>query len=141
MITQRDMLLTVVVCLQVMMDVDNGNHLHWMVVNIPGEKFSEGDTIAEYNSPTPGKGEGPHRYVFLAMEQGRGQVEPSVLSERVSRSCSPANRSGLNVRALQSRLGLSEPVAANYLTVEHEDFVDSIKEYCKDQQQQQGISK
>ncbi len=43
-------------------DGDGGHRVHWLVVNVAGSRISEGgDTIVEYDSPTPGAGEGPHR--------------------------------------------------------------------------------
>ncbi len=73
------------------------------------------------------------------MEQ-QAHLDPAGLSDLASRSCSQQNRRSLGGHlpsALRQRLRLSEPVAANYLTVEHDPFVDSILEYCQDQQQQQ----
>ena len=51
----------------VMLDVDSRSttggapYVHWLEVNIPGARFEEGETIAEYNSPAPPRGEGKHR--------------------------------------------------------------------------------
>merc|ERR1712029_842656 len=45
--------------------------LHWLVVNIPGDKLEDGEDIGhgkvlmQHNGPAPPKGTGPHRYVFL----------------------------------------------------------------------------
>ncbi len=47
--------------IEVMFDVDNNNYVHWLEVNLPDEKFDGGDTIVEYSSPTPPKGQGEHR--------------------------------------------------------------------------------
>ncbi len=73
------------------------------------------------------------------MEQEKGHLSPATLSDMASLSCSDQNRLPTKpedgkqfVSRLRSRLGLSDPVAANYLTVKHEPFVDSILEYCSD---------
>ena len=50
-----------------------------------------------------------------------------------SRSCEAAGRTGFHLSNFKKDLGIgsgAEPVAANYLTVEHDDFVDSIVSYC-----------
>ena len=44
-------------------------YLHWMVINIPGEKVDDGQTITSYKGPTPKLGSGVHRYVIVAYEQ------------------------------------------------------------------------
>lgn len=43
--------------------------LHWLVINIPGNKLSEGQTIAEYIGSGPPEGTGLHRYIFLVFKQ------------------------------------------------------------------------
>jgi len=42
---------------------------HWVVVNIPGKDVSQGDVLSSYAPPTPPKGTGLHRYVFVLYEQ------------------------------------------------------------------------
>ncbi len=76
------------------------------------------------------------------MEQQRGRLSPSSLADLASLACSDRNRdlgrtSAGGLSGLRRRLGLSEPVAANYLTVEHEAFVDSIQQYCADRRGEQ----
>ncbi|XP_049304328.1 protein D1-like isoform X1 [Bactrocera dorsalis] len=43
--------------------------LHWLVINIPGNKVAEGQTVAEYIGSGPPEGTGLHRYVFLVFKQ------------------------------------------------------------------------
>lgn len=43
--------------------------LHWLVINIPGNKVSDGQTVAEYIGSGPPEGSGLHRYVFLVFKQ------------------------------------------------------------------------
>ena len=40
-----------------------------MVVNIPGSKVDQGQTITSYKGPAPKPGTGAHRYVIVAFEQ------------------------------------------------------------------------
>lgn len=60
----------------VMIDPDAPNHpegryfLHWIMANIPGEDLAQGDLkngkpIVGYVPPTPPKGTGTHRYMFV----------------------------------------------------------------------------
>ena len=44
-------------------------YLHWMVINIPGSKLDQGQTITSYKGPAPKSGTGAHRYVIVAYEQ------------------------------------------------------------------------
>jgi len=54
-----------------------GEVLHWLVANIPGNKVEEGQTLAAYIQPHPAFGTGYHRYVFLLYKQeGKVQMEP-----------------------------------------------------------------
>jgi phosphatidylethanolamine-binding protein (PEBP) family uncharacterized protein len=43
--------------------------VHWLVVNIPGDKLSEGETLIEFVPSSPGQGSGMHRYTFVLYEQ------------------------------------------------------------------------
>ena len=43
-----------------------GEWRHWLVVNIPGNDISKGDTIAQYIGAAPPVGTGLHRYVILS---------------------------------------------------------------------------
>lgn len=42
---------------------------HWLVVNIPGNDVSKGETLSEYVGSGPPQGTGLHRYVFLVYKQ------------------------------------------------------------------------
>jgi phosphatidylethanolamine-binding protein (PEBP) family uncharacterized protein len=50
-------------------DAPAGNHLHWIVINIPGSNINHGNTLLEYMGPAPPKGSGTHKYIFLLLEQ------------------------------------------------------------------------
>lgn len=42
---------------------------HWVVVNIPGNKVNDGQTLVEYIGSGPPQGTGLHRYIFLVFKQ------------------------------------------------------------------------
>lgn len=42
---------------------------HWYVVNIPGNKVDEGETLFDYIGSGPPKDTGLHRYVFILFKQ------------------------------------------------------------------------
>ena len=50
-------------------DAPSGNHLHWIIINIPGNNINEGNTLLEYMGPAPPNGSGYHNYIFLLIEQ------------------------------------------------------------------------
>lgn len=52
-----------------------GEVRHWYVVNIPGNKVSEGETLFDFIGSGPPKDTGLHRYVFVAFKQPSGKLE------------------------------------------------------------------
>lgn len=42
---------------------------HWVVVNIPGNKVAEGETLFEFIGSGPPQGTDLHRYIFLVFKQ------------------------------------------------------------------------
>ena len=119
----------------VMMDIDEqvGRRLHWMVVNIPGAKVADGDVIAEYDAPAPTMIGKPHRYVFIAYEQTRGKIDPGRLRAFVSKACQNRGRTNFDLNRFKKAFNLNEDAtAANYFTVESDEFAKSIAEYCAD---------
>lgn len=65
--------------------------LHWIVVNAAAAKAGSGDeeteisgqgyTVCDYNGPTPPRGTGKHRYVFVLYEQTSGDL-PEAVSDK-----------------------------------------------------------
>lgn len=49
------------------------NMLHWLVVNIPGNNVTQGETITKYKGPGPSKDSEFHRYVLLTYKQSSMQ--------------------------------------------------------------------
>lgn len=90
-----------------------------MVVNIPGGKLEEGETLAEYIGSSPGRDTGLHRYVFLVYKQN-GKMDFD--ERRSSKSCSRQERRSFDIQQFADKYQLGNPVAANfYLTEWHDD--------------------
>lgn len=112
----------------VMLDADNNNRLHWLVVNIPGAKVFQGQLVRGYNSPYPAPGTGPHRFVFLVMQQLGGPF--TNIPNTTEDICKNDGRENFDLELFKSRQRLSEPFAANYFTVEYDAFLQNITPVC-----------
>ncbi|KAH9388565.1 Phosphatidylethanolamine-binding protein 1 [Tyrophagus putrescentiae] len=97
---------------------------HWLVVNIPGNDISKGDTLSEYIGAGPPKGTGLHRYVFLAYKQN-GKINPD---EKRLTNRSGEGRANFKIRDFAKKYGLGEPVAGNFYQAEFDDFVPKLYE-------------
>lgn len=47
----------------------NSPYLHWLVVNIPSDKISKGDTLIDYIPPNPPQDSPPHKYIIEVLKQ------------------------------------------------------------------------
>lgn len=56
-------------------DAVGGNHIHWIVTNINGNNFDEGDEILQHYGPHPPPGSGLHNYNFLLYESDYDKKE------------------------------------------------------------------
>jgi len=56
--------------------------MHWAVANIEAGDVSSGDTVVEYNGPSPPPGTGKHRYIFTAYAQTQGRIKVTAPSGR-----------------------------------------------------------
>ncbi|XP_075223946.1 protein D3-like [Lycorma delicatula] len=83
---------------------------HWLVVNIPGMKIHEGEHLTEYFGPSPPKGTGLHRYVFLLFEQP-GKIKFNEPFKGVS---DMAERKSFKTSAFMKKYKLGKPIAGNY---------------------------
>lgn len=52
-----------------------GEVLHWLVMNVPGDRIADGDTLFAYIPSGPPPFTGLHRYVFLVFAQPNGRIE------------------------------------------------------------------
>ena len=96
---------------------------HWLVINIPGNDVTKGDTLAVYRGPSPSKGSGQHRYVFLIYKQSAIIKH----SETVLTSSSREGRTKFNARVFAKRYSLGEPIAANFFVSQYDDYVGLMR--------------
>lgn len=97
---------------------------HWLVVNIPGCKVEQGETLSQYVGSGPPKGTGLHRYVFLVYKQ----PGPLTCDERRLTNRSGDHRGNFKIRDFAVKYGLGEPVAANFYQAEWDDYVPKLYE-------------
>jgi len=70
-------------------------------------QITDGDEVMMYAGPSPPKGSGPHRYVFLAWQQQKKvQME------------TPDSRAGGNISRIAKKLSIGSPVAGNFFLAE-----------------------
>ncbi|XP_046580935.1 protein D2-like isoform X1 [Haliotis rubra] len=100
-----------------------GEWHHWLVVNIPGGRLSDGETIAEYVGAGPPPGTGLHRYVFLAYKQPNGKKDFG-LKKLTNRS--QDGRAKHSIRDFLKKAQLSELVAGNLFLAEYDDYVPEL---------------
>ncbi|CAH1117551.1 unnamed protein product [Phaedon cochleariae] len=88
---------------------------HWLVVNIPGSKVSEGDNIREYMGSAPPEGTGLHRYVFLLYKQNGKQTfdEPHQVA-------TDGNRGRFSTAQFAKKHNLGNPIAGNFFQAQWE---------------------
>jgi len=92
---------------------------HWLVINIPGDKLQEGNTIASYRGAGPPKNTGHHRYIFLVHKQpGRLETDESSVGDD-----SRIGRRKFNTRDFAEKHALGQPVAGNFFRAEYDDYV------------------
>ncbi|KFM79916.1 Protein D1, partial [Stegodyphus mimosarum] len=80
--------------------------LHWLTVNIPGTKISEGKDLMEYMHPSPPSYSDAHRYIFLIYHQPSYIFSPSYMDGK--------RRSKFNMTHMVSELELDGPEAGNF---------------------------
>ncbi|XP_011192817.2 phosphatidylethanolamine-binding protein homolog F40A3.3-like [Zeugodacus cucurbitae] len=96
--------------------------LHWLVVNIPGNKVADGQTIAEYIGSGPPEGSGLHRYVFLVFKQA-GKIEATQFIPKTSRE----GRVSVKTRDYIAKYNLGDPIAGNFYQAQYDDYVPILK--------------
>uniref|UniRef100_A0A1I7Z8X4 OV-16 antigen n=1 Tax=Steinernema glaseri TaxID=37863 RepID=A0A1I7Z8X4_9BILA len=82
--------------------------LHYLVVNIPGSKVSNGDVFFSYFPPSPPPGAGYKRYVFLVYKQ----------DSKISDNAAPDRRAGFSTSKFAEENNLGNPVYGNFFTVQ-----------------------
>ncbi|RWS26117.1 protein D2-like isoform X2 [Leptotrombidium deliense] len=83
---------------------------HWLVMNIPKNDISAGDSIYRYIGPGPPIGSGMHRYVFLVYKQ------PSKLmyNKSFGKSIPMLGRAKFSTKEFAKKYNLGEPIAGNF---------------------------
>ncbi|XP_017780608.1 PREDICTED: protein D3-like [Nicrophorus vespilloides] len=99
------------------------NWLHWLVVNIPGQCFSDGQTLTEYVGAAPPKDTGIHRYVFLVYKQCDKQYfhEPTITA------CSAENRCNFDLHQFTKKYSLKDPIAGNLFHAKWDCYVPELQ--------------
>jgi len=101
-------------------DPSRGEVKHWLVVNIPGNDISKGETLAEFIGSGPPLGSGLHRYVFLIFKQPSGKI--AVPDKPVSNK-SLDGRFNFKTRQFASEYNLGNPVAGNLYLAKYDEYV------------------
>lgn len=95
---------------------------HWLIVNIPGNDVSKGQTMSEYVGSGPPKGTGLHRYVLLVYKQP-GSITPS---EKKLTNRSGDGRGKFSIRNFAKKYNLGNPIAGNLYQAEWDDYVPEL---------------
>jgi len=96
---------------------------HWLVVNIPGNDISKGETISAYIGAGPPRDTGLHRYVYLVYKQQGKIIDPE--HGRLPNT-SGDNRGQWKVKKFAQKHQLGDPVAGNFFQAEWDDYVPKL---------------
>ncbi|KAF5274948.1 hypothetical protein FQR65_LT04289 [Abscondita terminalis] len=97
---------------------------HWLVVNIPGHKVTDGQTLTEYVGAFPSKPSGSHRYVFLVYKQ---PDEIQFEEKKISRT-NGSKRGQFSARTFAKKYKLGCPIAGNFFRAKWDPYVSTIEE-------------
>ncbi|VVC35367.1 Phosphatidylethanolamine-binding, conserved site,Phosphatidylethanolamine-binding protein [Cinara cedri] len=100
----------------------NKEFLHWLVVNIPGNRVKDGKVIADYVGPAPPKGTGLHRYVFLVFEQEDGMYNFPKFNFIDNRTAVGRPLFSTNLFLMDNNL-IIIPLAGNFFKAQYDDSV------------------
>ena len=102
----------------------NGQCVHWLVVNIPGNSILDGDQYTEYIGSGAPKGTGLHRYVYLIFKQN-GKISPN---HPVASKFSREGRLKFKIANFVKEYSLSGPIAGNFYLAQFDDYVPILHE-------------
>ncbi|XP_053205426.1 protein D3-like [Panonychus citri] len=90
---------------------DVGTVLHWMIVNVPGSNYTDGEVSCSYRGPKPPLDTGLHRYITLVyLQQYSGPVTFKDYSQ---------NRYNFNLTSWVSENSLIGPVFGNFFKAQN----------------------
>nr|XP_018913583.1 PREDICTED: protein D3-like isoform X2 [Bemisia tabaci]XP_018913584.1 PREDICTED: protein D3-like isoform X2 [Bemisia tabaci]XP_018913585.1 PREDICTED: protein D3-like isoform X2 [Bemisia tabaci] len=96
-------------------------YVHWSLVNIPNYSILHAETLVKYIGPSPEKGTGLHRYVFLIYQQpyvSYFNYTVSYTEPRLLNSTDDPQRANWDIRKIAKKYKLEGPVAGNFLYCE-----------------------
>ncbi|XP_018905743.2 OV-16 antigen isoform X1 [Bemisia tabaci] len=85
---------------------------HWLIVNIQGNNWADGEVLAEYIGPHLLKGKGFHRYVFLVYQQPTGKMKFD--EPRLNKTYGKKIRRNFCIREFAVKYDLESPIAGNW---------------------------
>ena len=95
---------------------------HWIVINVPGDDVSKGETLTDYVGAGPPQGSGLHRYVILVFKQpGKLTVD-----EKHLKITDQTPRERFSTKKFAAKYNLGEPVAGNMFQAEWDDYVPTL---------------
>ncbi|CAD6216172.1 GSCOCG00004390001-RA-CDS [Cotesia congregata] len=92
---------------------------HGAIVNIPGDRISEGETLMGYMTPSPPDDNFYHRYVYLVYKQPclLDFVDEPRISETETKG-----RSAKSVRKFAEKYDLGDPIAGNFIRATADEY-------------------
>lgn len=97
---------------------DRREWLQWVVGNIPGDDVTEGMHLGEYFPPTPRKGSGFHRVVFLVYPQPK-----ELLFNEMVIKTKDHDRANFSSRKFVTKYNMGDPVAGNFFNTKNDKTV------------------
>lgn len=94
--------------------------IHWLVVNIPGEDISKGESLIDYIGARPLQGSGFHRYIFLIYKQPNGTM---TFHEKHLKNHEEATHEKFSTRKFTIKYNLGEPLSGNMFQAQWDDYV------------------
>lgn len=95
---------------------------HWLIVNIPENRISDGEVLSEYIGSGPPPNTGLHRYVFLVYEQ----PEKIQFNEKKLTNRSGENRGCFSISDFAAKYNLNNPIACNFYQAQYDDYVPEL---------------
>ncbi|XP_055849023.1 phosphatidylethanolamine-binding protein homolog F40A3.3-like [Episyrphus balteatus] len=95
--------------------------IEWLVVNIPGNNVSKGQSVMDFCGAGPPSGTGKHRFIYLVFKQSNPIKTNVYIKEKEIEG-----RFRSRVRDLIKEHNLGIPVAGNFFRTEYDDYVPTL---------------